>query len=572
MKHKYLLFLASALVFAASCSGKKDTLYIVTTGDVHGAYFNESYVEEGSTRTSLMSVKHFVDSLRSEVGRRNVILLDAGDALQGDNASYYYNYVDTEPVHIFARMASYMGYDAAIMGNHDVETGHPVYDKVARELKARGVPYLAGNYIKQDGTSYFPSYTIVRRSGRKVLVMGFGNANIKAWLSEELWSGMAFESLVPFVQNAVDEAAAAEKPDAVIVVVHSGTGEGDGEVLESQGMDLFNSLKGVDVLVTSHDHRPYSDVKDNFAIVNCGSKAGNVGFVTLSDDAQGRHLTSSVVRLDKNAVDEDMVEKFRPDFEAVKAFTLEEVGTIEKTMRTRDAYAGMSDYINLIHTVQIAVPEARLSLAAPLTFDGSIKEGTLVFNDMFTVYPYENQLFVVNLTGEEIVRCLEYSYDNWIQTPGAHVLKIACRPDPRTGSERWSFVNRSYNFDSMAGLVYDVDVTKPFGSRIAVKSLADGTAFDPVAVYPVAMTSYRANGGGDILPLGAGIKDVEAEGRVVAKYPEIRTLIYDYIKENKSVTEELVSDRSVIGAWKFVPESVAGPLLQADLKLLFPRD
>ena len=571
MKTKSLLAASAALLMILTGCGKNRTLYIVTTGDVHGSFFDRPYVDGGGVKTSLMSVMHFVDSLRNAVGRGNVLLLDAGDALQGDNATYYYNYVATEGEHLYSRIAAYMGYDAVVMGNHDVETGHPVYDKVAAELNAHGIAYLAGNYLRPDGTSYFPEYRTFRRAGKKVLVLGYGNANIKAWLSEPLWSGMEFESLVPFVQNGVDRAVAAEKPDVVIVVTHSGLGEGDGSMLESQCLDLFNSLHGVDVLVAAHDHSRYAGRKDGLAIVDGGSRAGYVGFVTLTDDAGERKVEASTVRLDKSAVDERMEEEFRPDFEAVKAFTNREIGSLEGVMYTRDAFAGMCPYMNLVHTVEISVPEAEISFAAPLTYNGTISSGILKYNDMFTIYPYENQMFVVRMTGEEIRNYLEYSYDGWIRTPGEHLLKISPRPDARSSSSSWSFDNRSYNFDSAAGLVYEVDVRKPFGSRVSIRSMANGSPFDPSASYNVAMTSYRANGGGSIMSEGAGIRDVEAEGRVVARYPEIRDMIYGFISEHGNITPELVSDLAVIGSWKFVPESVVNPLIEEDMKLVFGR-
>ncbi len=104
-------------------------LHIITTGDVHGSFFSRSYVGD-NPRNSLMSVKAYADSLRAAVGPDNVLLLDAGDCLQGDNASYYFNYVATDAPHIYPRIAAYMGYDVCTVGNHDIEAGHAVYDRV----------------------------------------------------------------------------------------------------------------------------------------------------------------------------------------------------------------------------------------------------------------------------------------------------------------------------------------------------------------------------------------------------------------------------------------------------------
>ncbi|MCH5174037.1 MAG: bifunctional metallophosphatase/5'-nucleotidase, partial [Bacteroidales bacterium] len=83
---------AALLLLTTLLPAAAQDLHVVTTGDVHGSYFNRPYVGN-KMRPSLMSVKHYVDSLRSVAGEENVILIDAGDCLQGDNASYYYNYV-----------------------------------------------------------------------------------------------------------------------------------------------------------------------------------------------------------------------------------------------------------------------------------------------------------------------------------------------------------------------------------------------------------------------------------------------------------------------------------------------
>ena len=569
MRH-VLITIFTALLLCAACTPQVRTLHIVTTGDVHGNWFDAPYVDGQSTKTSLMSVAAWVDSLRKAVGPRNVLLLEAGDCLQGDNAPYYYNYVDTTGEHLYAQLASYMKYDAVAVGNHDIETGHPVYDKLNRQLAARGIPFLAANAVRKDGGEpYFTPYKVFRRGGMKVAVIGFTNPNMRAWLSEPVWSGIEFESLIPCAQQWVDRVREKEHPDVVVVLTHSGTGEGDGESLESQGLDLLATLKGADVLVCSHDHRPFVKEQNGTVLVNGGARAGNVGHVEIVLDQGGKAVRGETVRLDKGKVDAAMEEHFRPAFEKVRSFTLQPVGELAMDLHTRDAYRGMCDYVNLVHTVQLGVPGAQLSIAAPLTYDGTVKAGEVIYNDMFTIYPYENQLYVVRLKGSEIKDYLEYSYDHWIRTPGEHVLRISSAPDARTGATRWSFDERTYNFDSAAGLVYTVDVTRPAGRRVQIRSLADGSAFDPEGWYNVAMTSYRASGGGDLLIKGAGIPREETEERIVARYPEIREYVYQFFKEHGRVDAAMIGDRSLLGEWRFVPEKRVAPLMEKDLKLIF---
>ena len=591
------MILSCAVALAATvlgaCSQKPArsvTFEILATNDVHGRWFDESYVDDG-VRNSLLAVNWYVDSVRTAIGKEHVLLIDSGDCLQGDNAPYYYNYVDTLSPHLFPRLMAYMGYDAVVVGNHDIETGHAVYDRVAREMAAAGIPFLAGNAIRtSDGKPYFQPYTLVEREGVRFAILGYTNANMKAWLDESIWSGIDFRSLIPLVQEDVDRVRAAEKPDVVIVTVHSGTGEGDGSILESQGLDLFQTLKGVDFLLCSHDHRPYIADGDGICLLNAGSHARNIarGTITLDLDKDGKvlakHVSGGLIPVDPAKADSAMREAFRPEYEAVKAFTTRPVGHLTETLRTRDAYTGRCLYTDFVHLVTLLSAKpygADLSFAAPLTFDGTVREGTLLYNDLFTIYPYENQLFVLEMTGQEILDYLEYDYNDWIQAPEEGVsldgsdyvplLRMTPQDDDRTGAKGWSFVHRSYNFDSAAGINYTVDVTKPYGSRVTIAGFADGRPFELSKTYRVAMTSYRANGGGDLLVNGAGIPASELSARTVARLPELRELIYQFLQQDGTISPGLIRRYArLLGTWSFVPASLAAPALARDLSLLFP--
>ena len=581
MKQRHL-FLAACALLALSCGrGPKDgeyTLTVLSTNDVHGTWFDSTYVDS-RTRPSLLAINHYVDSVRAADGAENVLLIDAGDCLQGDNAPYYFNYIDTITPHLFPRLMSYMKYDAVAVGNHDIETGHPVYDRVAADLKANGVDFLAANAIRNDnGKPYFKPYKVVKRGGLKVAILGYTNANMKAWLQEEIWSGMHFESIVKVIQQDVDRIRAKERPDVMVVVMHSGTGDGDGSMLESEGLDAFHLVKGVDWVLASHDHRPYVEATDSCGFLNSGSHARNVAEGRMHLTVKGRKVVSKtyevgLIPVKAEMADPVMREHFQADYNAVKTFTLKEVGILNADLWTRDAYRGMSDYMNLIHTLSLGCKPADVSFAAPLTFNGRVTSGILKYNDLFTIYPYENQLFVVKMTGDEIKRYLEASYDKWINTVGKAddtLLKIQNQDDPRTQSQRWSFVNRSYNFDSAAGINYTVDVTRPAGERIAISGMADGSAFDPLREYNVAMTSYRASGGGGLMK-EVGIDTDRIDERVVARYPEIRNILYDYLMENGSIDPEVIGLPTVIGQWKFVPEKLVEPAMERDMNRLFKR-
>ncbi|MBP5692200.1 MAG: bifunctional metallophosphatase/5'-nucleotidase, partial [Bacteroidales bacterium] len=84
MKKLYIV-LAIASAMAVSCNSLKDgeyTLDLLTTNDVHGSWFDSTYTD-GNQRKSLFALSSIVNRFRDSLGEDNVILIDAGDCLQG---------------------------------------------------------------------------------------------------------------------------------------------------------------------------------------------------------------------------------------------------------------------------------------------------------------------------------------------------------------------------------------------------------------------------------------------------------------------------------------------------------
>ena len=517
------------------------TVTVCSTTDVHGAYFDSSYVDNIAARTSLANVSTYLKELRDSGVRP--VLVDVGDNLQGDNAAYYFNYVATDVPHIYPRIVSYLQYDAVVVGNHDIEAGHEVYDRVGAELT---VPYLAANAAfdrDENGTadmdenpknkavsdSYFQPYCIVDRGGVKVAVIGMTNGNIKSWLSASHWNGIDFQIISAIAQNLVDQVIAREKPQLVVLAVHSGTGSGEAE-RENEALYLASSLRGVDLVLNGHDHRPVAKEvagpEGDVVLLNAGTKAAVVGqadftLTVKNGKVVDKTVDYKLVPMDKYPADPAYTAAFRDDFLAVKAFANRPIGRLSENIFLADALDGPSSDINLVQTVQLAASGADVSFAAPLSNSGVVPEGVIEFQDLVSIYRFENQLYVVELTGQQIKDYLEYSYDNWVN---------------RTGP--------SYNWDSADGILYEVSKSAPAGGRVTIRSMSDGTPFDPAKTYKVAMTSYRANGGGDLLRNGAKVDPADLV--VVDKLKDIRSLIGDYITARGEI------EPSVATNWKFV--------------------
>jgi 2',3'-cyclic-nucleotide 2'-phosphodiesterase/3'-nucleotidase len=514
---------------------------ICATTDVHGAYFDSLYVDNMANPTSMANVSSYLKELRASGVQP--ILIDVGDNLQGDNAAYYYNYVATDVPHLMPRIAEYLGYDAVIVGNHDIETGHSVYDRITRELD---VPYLAANAAldrdengvadmdedpknKLVSDSYFLPYCIIDRGDVKVAVIGMTNANIKSWLSDSYWNGMDFQLIHDVAQQLIDKIVAKERPQLVVLAVHSGTGT-DLPDRENEALYLASTLENVDLVLNGHDHRPLAKEVENPAgsvvLLDEGMKAQYVGQADFTLRVKNgklveRNVDYKLVPMDQYPVDSAYVAEFKDDFLAVKAYATRPIGMLSDNIFLADALDGPSSYINLIHTVQLGASGADISFAAPLSNKGVVPKGTIEFQDLTSIYRFENTLYVIGMTGRQIKDYLEYSYDNWVNRTGA-----------------------PYNWDSADGIIYEVSRSAPKGERVRIISMSDGTPFELDKTYKVAMTSYRASGGGDLLTLGAG---VEPDSLVVYdKMKDIRSLVGEYISEQEEI------EPSVSTNWKFV--------------------
>ena len=193
MKKTYLIVAFTLLLSATLFSKEKEiTIKIVETSDVHGSFFPYDFITRRDVGGSLARAMTFVKNLRKEYGK-NVLLLDNGDILQGQPVCYYYNYVVPEKTNIVAKVINYMGYDAQTVGNHDIETGHDVYDKWIGETQC---PMLGANIVNTaTGKPYVAPYTIIERDGVRKAVIGMLTPAIPNWLNEELWSGLRFDEM-----------------------------------------------------------------------------------------------------------------------------------------------------------------------------------------------------------------------------------------------------------------------------------------------------------------------------------------------------------------------------------------
>ena len=571
-----LLVWVGVQLFAAGNQKEKEVVIkIIETSDVHGNFFPYNFIERKDWSGSLARVHSFVKEQRKIYGD-NCLLIDNGDILQGQPTAYYYNFIDTLSTHVAAEMMNYMGCVVGNMGNHDVETGHDVYD---RWIKQCNFPVLGANIIDNaTGQPYLQPYEIIEREGVKIAVLGMITPAIPSWLPEKLWSGLHFEEMEPCARRWMEIIKEKEKPDVIIGLFHAGkSGNKLGNVIEDASMNVAKNIPGFDIVLIGHDHsrecvKVLNTEGKNVLVIDPANNANVVSDVTLKITMKdGKVVAKSVdgklADMNKYPVSEEFMQHFAPQYKAVDDFVSRKIGTISRTISTKDAYFGSSPFIDLIHKLQLDISGAEVSFSAPLSFRAEIKEGDICVSDMFNLYKYENMLYVMKLSGKEIKGFLEMSYAMWsnqMKTPEDHLMLFN---EPIEKGKRANFKNFSFNFDSAAGINYTVDVTKPEGEKITILSMADGTPFDMDKMYKVALNSYRGNGGGDLLTAGAGIPKEELSKRIIfATDKDMRYYLMQYIEQEK------VLQPHAMHQWKFIPKEWTVPAAKRDYQLLFGEE
>lgn len=570
-----LLMLIYSVQFMAQI--KTVNLRIIETTDVHGSFFPYDFINRKPQKGSMARVNSYVDSLRQQYGR-NLILLDNGDILQGQPICYYYNYINTKANNIAGDIINYMHYDAEAVGNHDIETGHKVYDKWHKEVKC---PMLGANIINtKTNQPYFQPYTILNRDGIKIAIIGMITPAIPNWLPKNLWSGLQFEEMVTCARKWMSFLQTKEQPDIVIGLFHSGKDGGitTNEYSENASEKVAREVPGFDLVLFGHDHIQHAEtIKniDNKEVV-CLDPANNAMAVadakitvTVNNGKKiGTKVNGKIIDITRQPIDEKYMSHFKSQIKEVDVFTNKQIGNFKNTISTRDCYFGSSAFTDLILNLELKITGADIAFNAPLSFDAEIKKGPIYVSDMFNLYKFENQLYVMKLTGKEIRKHLEMSYDLWVNTmksPEDHLLLL--NEKTKDDQQRLGFKNYSFNFDSAAGIDYEVDATKPNGQKVKILRMSDGQPFQENKWYKVAINSYRANGGGELLTKGAGIPHDSLQSRIIWRSDkDQRYYLMKEIEKAKNMNPKPNNN------WRFIPDKWAKEAAKKDYNILFHQE
>ena len=585
---KKIFFVLFVIITPCLLLAQSVNIKFIETSDVHGALLPYDFTNNVQTNSSLTQVYSYVKSQRKQ-NSEEIVLLDNGDLLQGDPIIYYYNYIDTTDINIFAEAMNYMSYDAATIGNHDIETGHVIYDKFRNEIN---FPWLAANAINtENGQPYFEPYAIIERSGIKIVVLGLITPSVPSWLPEQLWKGIVFEDMIESAEKWVEIIREKENPDLLVGLFHAGVDFTYNDQVEDTYKNenasklVAEQVPGFDVVFVGHDHSSWNfktvnEAGDSVLIVGPTSRARNIAVANIKmefDSITGKwnkkNAAGEIVETKNFTPDDDFMNKFLRSLNTVKAFTETPLGQITRPISSDESLFGPSEFIDLILSAQLELTGADISFASPLSFNTTIDSGWITVGELFKLYHYENYLYKMTLTGKEIKDYLEFSCGNWFNqmtTDSDDLLRFKHNNDGCLKYSTWSgnpeLEEIYYNYSSAAGINYIVDVSKPVGERINISALGSGANFDLEKTYTVAVNSYRGSGGGGHLTLGAGVPQNKLAERIITSTDrDLRYNLIQWIKEKKIIAPHL------LGNWKVVPEDWWIKGKRKDYELLFGK-
>ena len=519
MRNISISFLLLIGILFTGCHKKELVVRLAVTTDVHGMIYPTDLIRGEPSDHSLAHVYQYVTQQREKQDTL-FFLLDNGDFLQGQPTVYYYNFVDTTREHIAARVMNYMGYSAGTVGNHDIEAGPVVYNKVRRELD---FSWLAANAVHAaTGKPYFDPYVILKAGNKKIAVLGLITPGIPHWLPKNLWPEMEFRDMVETAAQWIPVIEEKEAPDLMVGLFHSGTdasygGNTESYLNENAVLLVAENVPGFDVIFAGHDHQVSNQwivntAGDSVLVVDPGSHARFAGEVTVVFGADKEpSLSGKIVPMKAYTPSLEFMRDFSGDLQKITDYLEDTITWLEEEILGADAIFGPSPMMSLIHQVQLELSGADVSFTAPLSLSARLKKGPLMVSDMFQLYRFENMLYKMELSGAEIDRFLEYSAGLWFNTMTGPEDQMLLYKEGEPGR----LANRYYNFSSAAGIEYTVDLTKTAGNRVTIHGFSNGEPFKEQEQYAVAINSYRGNGGGGHLTRGAGIPANELEGRIL---------------------------------------------------------
>lgn len=553
------------LVGCAAFAENADPIMItvIATSDVHGKVLPINYATgEPSPNVGLSMIASMIEQVRAT--EKNVVLVDGGDTVQGSAMTYYYSYFAPEKDDPMMKALRLMDYDMWCLGNHEFNNDLPILKRQIEYVMSpdngeeHSVPMSAANFVAK-GTEWDSwmgvPYIVKEFEGVKVGVIGMDTPNIPAWEVESHYEGIDFRNLVPTVEHFVPILREQEGCDVVIVVAHSGvedavsTDGNDPADYENQVRAMINLTTGIDAVVYGHFHN--TDYREDIlnaegkvVPVLAGGGGEGLGFMKLAYDPATKTVTPVTAENGYRflADQEGLVENQKvatalaPYNEELQAYLDQPLGTATGAFSNKNISLQPTALMDLLNKAQLSAVPAQLSICAPLTSGAEVRDlipaGDVPMCLLYQLYVFENWLYRVNMTGEQLRLWLEHATTNYTS---------ASNPD---------YLGGGYYTDEIYGLYYEIHYYAPEGKRIQNMQY-QGQPVAPDQVFSVVMNNYRFTGGAGFMqaagltPEDYSLTDMYTGDTLGNDNGQVRNILAQYIRDQKEITPTVES------TWQF---------------------
>ncbi|MCC5932751.1 MAG: 5'-nucleotidase C-terminal domain-containing protein [Candidatus Cyclonatronum sp.] len=500
MRPSLLLLLLLPLIAGACSTSEKETkLVLLSTADVHGYVFPwDYYNDQPEERYSLLKAATIIDSVRSQ--NPHTLALDAGDWLQGNPFAEYFARVDTTLAYPFLSVVDALDFSAVVVGNHEFNFG---LEHLHFRMSQSDTPFLAANALHSEtGQAAYTPWLIKEVDGYKIGILGLTTPGSAIWDRPRLEGRLRFEDGVESARRYVPEMLE-NGAEVIILVIHSGfegstsyTSDVLGE--EHFGRAIADEVPGIHAMVTSHTHRLIDDLiylseanPQGVAVTQPGRWASHIGYteLLLSRDATGTvqvaYGKNIALPVEGAKPHTALYEQFLGEHELVRSHMQKAIATTDSVWSSSDARLADRAITDLIQYVQRRATGADLSGSAIFHTDAAFTDGIINRGSLARVYPFENTLFKLRISGAVLREYLEFSaryYETYngdgtaLPQPAGHIP--------------------GFNFDVVYGANYQINLRKPAGERIE-NLRVNGRPVRDSDSFTIALNSYRAVGGGD---------------------------------------------------------------------------
>lgn len=534
---------------------------ILGTSDLHGNIYPIDYATGIAANQGLAKVSTFVNGVRSS--NSNVMLVDAGDTIQGTPLSYYFDKVDTTSEYPMMKAMGAMKYDSWTLGNHEFNYGLGVLNRVIGDAKKENINVLSANtYNTSDNSNFVKPYTIktfkVNGKDVKVGILGLTTKCIPNWENASNYQGLKFNDLVDEAKKWVPVLKNTEKVDVLVATIHSGEEGTSDTIPENQVKAVAAGVDGIDAIICGHAH---SVIANDISVKNPSGKVvpitepGKYGQyvsevdVNLNNDGTLRTIATKTVKIDdKVAADPAILSLSQPYEDKTLSYIGTVIGNSTGDFSGANQTTQPTALMDLINKVQMNGAGTQLSIAAPLSETAHIPSGNIKIKDIMGVYVFENFLYGVKMNGAQLKKWLEYSSRYYGQVSNA---KDAVQKDTKLNIP-------DYNLDQLYGATYDIDLTQPActidpatgmvssGSRI--KNLKyNNVPVKDADVFTVAINNYRYNGGGGFMK-AAGLTSGDTSittydsAKALGDDGQVRNMMTKYIQDNKTIAPTVANN------------------------------